>query len=185
MIALNHRSLLLALSLMLLGGCHADLDWRKLASEEGRFQMLMPARSQSETRNIGAGATMTLWTASARDSVFGISITDYPDAASLHVTEARDALARNVTGSVSEDRAGIAAPKGAPAGAIAAESRRIAISGSTGEAGKDTPRPVSVHARLYAIGNRLYQLTIITRPDTLTASDLEMFFYSFELSYGR
>ena len=65
---ISRRNLLLALSVLLLAGCYADLDWRKLASEEGRFQVLMPARSQSASRSIGAGATMTLWTASARDA---------------------------------------------------------------------------------------------------------------------
>ena len=37
-------SIALLTSWLLLAGCYPDRDWRKLSSEEGRFQMLMPAR---------------------------------------------------------------------------------------------------------------------------------------------
>ena len=182
------QRLLLAASLfasaLLLAGCYADLDWRKLASEEGRFQMLMPARTQSASREIAPGVTMTVWSTSAGNALFGVSYTDYPDAARGHLAEARDALLRNVAGTLVEDGAG-ALPKGISAG----ESRRIAIKGNLGGKGSgpgstkvaEAGQEVTVHARLYAVDRRLYQLTLIGKGDKLTESDRDMFFSSFEL----
>lgn len=178
---ISRRSLLLAMSGLLLAGCYADLDWRKLASEEGRFQVLMPARSQSASRDIGAGATMTLWTTAARDALFGVSYTDYADPASGHLTEARDALLRNVSGTLVEELPLSAPMRGLVSPATAHDSRRISIDGRAQGTGKAAARPVRVWAHFHAVGRRFYQLTIIAPPDALTESDREMFFSSFEL----
>jgi hypothetical protein len=169
---------------LLLAGCYADLDWRKLASEEGRFQMLMPARTQSASREIAPGVTMTVWSTSAANALFGVSYTDYPDAARGHLAAARDALLRNVSGTLLEDDA---SPQ--PKGMTAGESRRLVIKGSVGgnsggpgnAKGADAGKDVSVHARLFAVDRRLYQLTLIGKGDKLTESDRDMFFSSFEL----
>lgn len=177
------RHLLLVASL-LLAGCYADLDWRKLASEEGRFQMLMPARTQSASREIAPGVTMTVWSTSAGNALFGVSYTDYPDAARGHLASARDALLRNVSGTLVEDDAG---PK--PRGMTDGESRRLVIKGSLGgkgggpggAKGSEAGPEVTVHARLHAVDRRLYQLTLIGKGDKLTESDRDMFFSSFEL----
>lgn len=175
------RALFLLLVAAFLAGCYADLDWRKLASDDGRFQVLIPARAQVATREIGAGATMTLWTATARDSLFGVGFTDYAGDASSHILETRDALARNVAGNIVDDRADPSTPKGALAPDSALTVRRITINGSTRASAKDTLRPVTVHARLLPVGKRLYQMVVMTRPDVLSEPDLDMFFSSFEL----
>lgn len=177
----ERRAFAVLLALVFLAGCYADLDWRKLASDDGRFQVLMPARSQSTTRVLGAGATMTLWTATARDALFGAGFTDYADDASAHLAEARDALSRNVAGTVVDDLADPAIAKRALARDAAPGARRITISGNTGATAKQALRPVIVHARLIPAGKRLYQLVVMTRPDALTPSELDMFFSSFEL----
>ena len=161
-------------STLLLAGCYADLDWRKLAPEEGRFQMLMPARTQSASREIAPGVTMTVWSTSAANALFGVSVTDYPDAARGHLAGARDALLRNVSGTLLEDDAG---PK--PKGMTDGESRRLVIRGRIGSAGKG--EDVTVHARLFAVDRRLYQLTLLGKGDKLTEADRDMFFSSFEL----
>ncbi len=175
------RALFLLLVPAFLAACYADLDWRKLASDEGKFQILMPARSQVATREISAGATMTLWTTTARDSLFGVGFTDYAGDANSHVLEARDALVRNVAGTIVDERADPSTPKGAPTLGAALAMRRITINGSTRAAAKETLRPVIVHARLLPVGKRLYQMVVITRPDVLSEPDLDMFFSSFEL----
>ena len=177
----ERRVFAVLLALAFLAGCYADLDWRNLASDDGKFQVLMPARSQSTTRVLGTGATMTLWTATARDALFGAGFTDYEDDASTHVAEARDALSRNVAGTVVDDLADPAIAKGLLARDAAPVARRITINGNTGASAKGALRPVIVHARLVPAGKRLYQLVVMTRPDALTPSDLDMFFSSFEL----
>lgn len=178
---ISRRNLLLALSALLLSGCYADLDWRKLASDEGRFLVLMPARSQSASRSIGAGATMTLWTTAARDALFGVSYTDYPDLAAVHLDEARKALLRNVSGTLVEEHPLSAPLRGSVTPAAARNSLRIIIDGRAQGSAKPATRPIRVWAHFHAIDRRLYQLTIIAPPDALTESDMEMFFSSFEL----
>lgn len=178
---------LLLVSALPLAGCYADLDWRKLASEEGRFQMLMPARTQSASREVAPGVTMTVWSTSAGNALFGVSYTDYPDPARGHLADARNALLRNVSGALVEDDTG---PK--PRGMTDGESRRLVIKGSIGGKGSGAGGPggakgseagpeVTVHARLHAVDRRLYQLTLIGKGDKLTESDRDMFFSSFEL----
>ncbi|MBM3346576.1 MAG: hypothetical protein FJY55_08805 [Betaproteobacteria bacterium] len=175
----GRRSLLLVLAVLLLAGCYADLDWRKLASEAGRFQVLMPARSQSASRSIGSGATMTLWTTSARDALFGVNYTDYPDAGVGHLPQARDALLGIVSGSLVDERPLDAPLRGAPS--PARDSRRIPIDGRAPGAASGAANPVGVWAHVHAIDRRLYQLTIVAPPDASSEGGREMFFSAFEL----
>ncbi len=179
-IKLPAHCLLYLLAALLLTGCYADLDWRKLASEEGRFAVLMPARSNVASRALGGGARMTLWTASARDTLFGVSYTDYPDQALLHLTEARDALVRNVSGTALQDRPDTGPRRGRTAGAEATASRMAIIRGGARTGSDSSVKPVMVYMRLHALGPRLYQLTIIAPPDALAEADMDMFFSSFE-----
>ena len=90
-------------------------------------------------------------------------------------------MSRNVAGTVVDDLADPAIAKGVLARDAAPVARRITINGNTGASAKGALRPVIVHARLVPAGKRLYQLVVMTRPDALTPSDLDMFFSSFEL----
>jgi hypothetical protein len=90
-------------------------------------------------------------------------------------------LARNVSGSIVEDHTDSAPPRGTPTGGDPPANRIVTIQGSARAASGAVSRPVTVHARFHAVGNRLYQLVVIAPPDALGAGDLEMFFASFEL----
>jgi hypothetical protein len=161
----------------LLAACYADLDWRKLAPEEADFIVLMPARSRSASNLIAGGVTMTQWTASTRDALFGVGFTDYPGGAGVHLNAARDALARNVGGAIIEDRVEPTPSRLAGVSEIRAVTIRGSSTASTGEAA----RALTVHERLHVRGVRLYQLAVIARPDALSIGDLDTFFSSFEL----
>lgn len=170
----HSRAAALLLSLLLLSGCYAELDWRELKSTEGGFKVLMPARANKNTGPMGTGAgnaILTLWTAEAAGAVFGAGYADFPETADIagsvasQLATARDGLARNVRGKVTSEQA----------------VRVANLSGHSliieGFAADRSPRVV--HARLYASGRRLYELAVIARPGALTEADLEMFFGSF------
>jgi hypothetical protein len=165
------RAAALLLSLLLLSGCYADLDWRELKSTEGGFKVLMPARANENTGPMGTGAgnaTLTLWTAEAAGAVFGAGYADYPDTAggaASHLATTRDGLVRNVRGKVTSEQAVRTANL---------HGRSLIIEGFAADGS-----PRVVHARLYASGRRLYELAVIARPGALTEADLEMFFSSF------
>lgn len=166
----------LALAMLLLAACYADMDWRKLAPDEADFAVLMPARSQSASNVISGGVTMTQWTAATRDALFGAAFTDYPDGAGRHLDAARDALARNVRGAIVEDRA---EPVPSRASAVS-EIRAVTIKGSGAGTGSSS-QELTVHARFHVRGARLYQLAVIARPGAVGVEDLDTFFSSFEL----
>ena len=95
----------MALSLcILLAGCYPDLDWRPLTPPDARFTVLMPAKSQEDSRPIAGGATMHMWSTKAGDTVFGAGYADYPDEARNHVSAVRDALIGKSGNKMVEDR---------------------------------------------------------------------------------
>ena len=154
------------LSLLLLSGCYADLDWRELKSTEGGFKVLMPARARETSGPATGGATLILWTTEAGGAVFGAGHADYPAGAAAQLTTSRDWLARNVRGKVTADQ---------EAKLANLSGRAITIDGFAADG---TPRVV--HARLYASGQRLFELAVIAKPGAISAADLDMFFGSFE-----
>jgi hypothetical protein len=150
---------------LLLAGCYPDLDWRTLASADGRFSVLMPARSQEESRPIAEGAVMHQWATRAEDALFAAGYADYPDAAASHLATVQAAFA-------------------AKGGKLAAE-RDIQQEGLAGRAfsieypGDNEP---VLSVRLLAADHRLYQMVVLSRSGKPTKDDLDMFFGSFRLT---
>ena len=160
----------MAMSLcLLLAGCYPDLDWRPLTPPEARFTVLMPAKSQEDSRPIAGGATMHMWSTKAGDTVFGAGYADYPDDARHHFGAVRDALIGKSGNKVVDDR-------------------EITLHDMTGRAvrieavadGKaDNAR--TVHIRLFSAGTRLYQLAVISRQDSISEEDIALYFDSFKI----
>ena len=160
----------MALSLcFLLAGCYPDLDWRPLTPPDARFTVLMPAKSQEDSRAIAGGATMHMWSTKAGDTVFGAGYADYPDDARHHFGAVRDALIGKSGNKVVDDR-------------------EITLHDMTGRAvrieavadGKeDNAR--TVHIRLFSAGTRLYQLAVISRQDGIGEEDIALYFDSFKI----
>ena len=149
----------------LLAGCYPDLDWRTLTSAVGRFSVLMPARSQEDSRPIAEGAVMHQWATRAQDALFAAGYVDYPDAAASHMATVQAAFV-------------------AKGGKLAGE-RGIQQEGLTGRAfsigypGDNTP---VLYVRLLAADHRLYQMVVLSHDGKPGKDDLDLFFDSFRLA---
>jgi hypothetical protein len=158
-----------ALSL-LLGGCYAELDWRELASKEGGFSVLLPARGTETSRplsGIAGNPVMHLWSARAADTAFGAGYANLFNAdGRAAMTTLRDGLVRNFRGRIVSER-------NLKTGPI--DSLEFVAEGSIGDA------HATLNAQLLVSGARLYQLAVIGRTGAVTPADLEMFFESFRL----
>ena len=172
---LRAGALILVFICAALAACAPELDWRELSVPEGRFAVLLPgkARQESRTLNTAAGAlTMTMYSFSLRRGTMGVAYTDYPAAAldadhlRGRLDAARDALLRNINGSVrSEEDIGIA---GHPGREVYAESR----AGAEG---------ALLKARFIVVGSRLYQIAYVGAKDGVAMADVDMFLTSFKL----
>jgi len=155
--------------------CTPELDWRELSVPDGRFAVLLPckARNEARTLNTDAGALkMTMYACSPKRGTMGVAYTDYsPSALALdhgraQLDAARDALLRNIRGSVrSEEEIEIA---GLPGRQIYAEGRAGA-------------QPAVLKARFVVSGSRLYQIAYVGTRDDLAMADIDMFLSSFKL----
>jgi hypothetical protein len=161
-----------ALSL-LLGGCYAELDWREVASNEGGFSVLMPARAHVASRplsGIAGNPVLYLWSTTAAHTVFGAGYAYLSDAngqkASV-IASLRDGLVRNIRGKLVSEQSLKAVPM---------DGVEFVAEGSIGDA------RVILNARLLVSGARIYQLAVIGPLGAVAPADLEMFFESFRLS---
>jgi hypothetical protein len=158
-----------ALVVALLAGCYPKLDWREVASKEGRFSILLPGRSALESRTLSAipgSPLMRLWSARAADMLFGVGYVDLQVYDAQTLTALRDALARNIQGKIVSEHA--VEPGGIAGTEFVAE-------GSIGEA-----RAV-LKARLLVYGDRVYQIAVVGSPRAVSAEELATFFDSFRV----
>ena len=169
---LRAGALALLVACAALAGCTPELDWRELSVPEGRFAVLLPGKAQREARtlNTAAGAlTMTMYACSLKQGSMGVAYTDYPAAAlaadqgRAQLDAARDALLRNIGGSVRSEQEMMI--EGFPGRQVYAEGRAGA----------------RLKARFVAAGDRLYQIAYIGERDGLAMADIDMFLTSFKL----
>jgi hypothetical protein len=163
-------SILLALVLC---GCHAELDWREVASTEGRFSVLLPARAHEESRplaGIEGNPVMHLWSAKAARTLFGAGYVDLDSADDRVLALIRDRLVRNISGKIAAERA---------VKTDSAEGIEFVAEGAIGDA------QAFLHGRLLVSGMRVYQLAVIGPAGSITPADLEMFLESFRMSAPR
>lgn len=154
---------------LLLSGCHADLDWRELRSDEGRFSVWLPARPFQESRPLSGRSEQVLmhqWSARALDTVFAVGYADFPRLEPGTAIEIRDALLANVAGKILKESA-ISLP--------GAQGRETIAAGRSGS------NPLSLRLRLLVNGDRLYEIATLGKPGAVPEGDLDTFFESFRL----
>ncbi|MSQ73937.1 MAG: hypothetical protein EXR27_22110 [Betaproteobacteria bacterium] len=168
---MNTTIVVTMLACLTLTACYNELDWREAPSAQGRYSITLPARPQEQTRslNSAAGAVpMTMVSAQAADWVFGVAYADYPAAvdANAHIDEQRDALLRNISGRVTNEKiANIGGKSG----------RLLTAEGHKGDS------PVVLHARFVADGSRLYQIAAAGTKGGVPETELDTFLDSFKL----
>ncbi len=168
-VAPHLRRAALALLCALLAACSPELDWRELASTEGRFSVLLPGKARRETRAVEMAAglrSVTLFAYSQKDWSMGVAYWDYPDAAApgTELDAARDALLRKLRGALRYDK-------------------RIAVAGRAGREvyAESAAGDLMLQARFVAVDKRAYQIAYFGAKNALAPADIDMLFSSFKL----
>ena len=109
--------LLLWLSVMLLGGCTPEYNWRETTVADGRGIIMFPSRIQTEQRPIqveGISSTFSMTSSAVEQAVFSVGFMPIPEAISQ---EKSKALVNKFVSALAV-RAGKLAPESAQAGEI-------------------------------------------------------------------
>jgi len=163
-------ALLAALALV---GCYPELDWREVTSAEGGYAVLLPAKPERASREVAiADAQLELNMAWVHKEgmAFGAAYAVLPPGAPAKgpfLDAARDALARNVGGRVTRERA--LEIDGHPAREFAAE-------------GAAEGEPMRLAARVLVANGRFYQVVFVGRGGRGEDADVTMFLESFRLT---
>ncbi|MCU0805491.1 MAG: hypothetical protein MUF79_10445 [Burkholderiales bacterium] len=154
--------------------CSPALDWREFSWREGGFAVLLPGKPRSESRPLvidGVEVTMRMFSVRAEGLAFGVGYADFPpgggaEAQARRIAATRDALVANIDGRLTAQ------------GDVALERHRGIDFRATGRV-RDTDYFVA--GRVYAAGDRLYQLAVVGRADAATTADAELFLGSLRL----
>ena len=168
----------------LCASCNPTFNWREFRSPDD-FVILLPGRPQTVSREIklpdgavqmsmtSTGIGATLFAVGAAPLPPGLS--SEPSARERTVEHLRDALVRNVNGSVTRSSA-------ATLPASASGTRNVLAGEAIEAAGRDSGgRAVQLAARLYVVDGRLYQLVALGAEGEISADMLDTFFTSFRL----
>ena len=146
-------------------------DWKEFASKEGRFKVLMPSEPthrENETESDFGKGTLIMETVEHSGGMFGANYCDYPAEIKKHspdrvLDSSRDGCVANLDGKlVSEKKIKLGEHPG----------RDIQVEVD----GKHIFR-----ARVYLVGQRLYQVVVFGPKELATSKDAEKFLKSFEL----
>ena len=153
------------LAASLLAGCNPTYNWRDHASQEGRYQVLFPAKPATFTRPVdvdGLRVEMTMTAAEVDGATFAVGAATAPDAARARAAlpAMRQALLRNI--GAGEDAA--PAPQ---------EGLRVEATGAA------NGKPMRLHGRFEARGERFYQVIVLGPADAVPAEQGEPFLTSF------
>lgn len=167
------RHVLVALtSVLVLGACSPQLDWRELSAADGVVRVAYPAKARSETRPLaiaGQELPFTLTAAAVGRAVFAVGHVDLPaevagDAAvrAQYVHAMEESLARNIGADAIERRdVEIRHVRGAAGPSVAAHE--IELHGTPHE------QPSWLLARILLVGNRLIEVAAVGPEDELSA----------------
>lgn len=142
-------------------------------SEEGRFSVLFPGEPKKNIKllnTIAGKIDLVMYTAGSKKSGFVVGYADYPEEAvkdpepQKMLDGARDGALSNVRGELVDET--VLDFQGYPA-------RELEI---------DVPRRGTVRARLIIVGNRLYQMMVISPSDNILYEKGTEFFDSFEIT---
>jgi hypothetical protein len=168
----------------LLAACSPKFDWREVRSADGGFVVHLPDKPQTVARAIdidGRAIEMTMTSTGVGPTMFAVGVARLPaqataDPAAVERTVAffRDALVRNIGGSVTSRRS---APLAATGGRTLRAAEAVAARGKVGADG----RAAQLAVRLYVADDRFYQVVALGAEGELSDDVLETFFSSFRL----
>lgn len=153
------------LAASLLAGCNPAYNWRDHTNQEGRYKVLFPAKPATFTRPVDVGGLrveMTMTAAEVDGATFAVGAAIAPDAARARAAlpAMRQALLRNI-GAVDDQ---------APA---AQDSLRVDATGAA------SGRPMRLHGRFEARGERFYQVIVLGPAGAVPPEQVEQFLTSF------
>lgn len=168
----------------LLAACSPKFDWREIRSAEGGFVVHLPDKPQTVARDIdfdGGRIAMTMTSTGVGPTIFAVGVARLPaqataDPAAVERTVAffRDALVRNIGGSITSQRP---APLAATGGRTLRAAEAVAARGKIGADG----RAAQLAARFFVADDRVYQVVALGAEGELGDDVLETFFSSFRL----
>lgn len=169
-------------SAALLAACSPKFDWREIRSAEGGFAVHLPDKPQTVARDIdfdGGRIAMTMTSTGVGPTMFAVGVarlpaqaTASPAAVDRTVVFFRDALVRNIGGSVTSRR---------PASLAATGGRTLRAAEAVQAHGKADGRAAQLAARFYVADDRVYQVVALGAEGELSDDVLETFFSSFRL----
>jgi hypothetical protein len=151
-----------------LSACSPRFDWRDYRSTEAPYSVLFPGKPATHTRTVdldGHATAMTMTAAEVEGTVFAVgsaALTDEFQA--RHATASmRTAMVRNIGGTVSKEAE--------RDGAVEIEAH-----------GANGGRPLQLHGRFVARGNRAYQVIVMGPEKAIDAENIDTFIRSFKLN---
>ena len=166
------KCLAFGMLILVLSGCQR-VTWKEFSSKEGRFSVLVPGTPSEQTQKLdtGVGAIDLHFFVAEQDGFqYLVSYNDYPDAmvreadADKVLDGARDGVVANVQGRLlNEVKVWLANYPGRELRIRIPEGRQ------------------AMRTRLYFVGNRLYQVGVLSAEDGAAADEVSKFLNSFKL----
>jgi hypothetical protein len=164
--------------------CNPRFNWREFRSPYG-FAVVLPGRPQTVSREItlpDAKVQMSMTSTGIGATLFAVGTAELPSGLSADlsaqqrtVAHVRDALVRNVNGSITKNSV---ATLSVPAG----DSRKVLTAEAIEATGRDSSgRAVQLAARLFIVDDRLFQVVALAAEGEIPPDVLDTFFTSFRL----
>lgn len=160
------------------GAAPAVDEWQTFSSKEGNFTLLLPGQPKEQRQPVstaGGQVDAIMYITEVGSTAFGAGYSDFPGNArqadpQAVLKGARDGAAKNVNGTVIEEKSIELA--GYPGLEIAVEV----------PAGVAVPGGALYRARIYLIGNRLYQVIYVALKKDYHPDEYQKLFDSFQLN---
>jgi hypothetical protein len=153
--------------------CGADKpDFEEFASKEGRFKVLMPGTPKESTEEV-RGITLNSFTLKEADGFYGVVYADMPIAADAKVEDLQKLLDSMRDGMLSKTHA-----------TLVRESK-ITLKATYPGREIEVTRPVEklfARSRLYIVGTRFYQVTVIGTTDYVHSDNATKFLDSLSVT---
>jgi hypothetical protein len=164
--------------------CNPAFNWREFRSPDG-FAVVLPGRPQTVSREIklpDATVQMSMTSTGIGATLFAVGTAQMPPGLSAEpsvrqrtIAHLRDALVRNVNGSITKNSAAaLVVPPG--------DARKVLTAEAIEATGRDSGgRAVQLAARLFIVDDRLFQVVALSADGELQPDALDIFFASFRL----
>ncbi len=142
-------------------GCAKPIQWQTFTSKDGRYSIQMPGTPTSQSQQV-KGLTMHVDKVELGDSAYAVS---YIDAAAGVKPDLDGAVKGSVNGAKGE----------------LIQSKEITIEGKPGREFSFKAADKVGSSRIFADGNRLYQILVVGSTTAIGSDNVQKFFTSFKL----